>query len=149
MVSPRRMLRTGALCLSVQLAGCAVYTLPGAEPPPERPPESPAPAPLPSPQPSPAPPARPAPPAVDPAAAAYGPLLQRAQAATDRGDYEEALGLLERAQRIAPDSAEVYLALARTHAARGDQAAARATAERGLLYCEGSAQCTALRGYTR
>jgi len=75
-------------------------------------------------------------------------LLERAEAATARGDYEEALALLERAQRIDPDSADIYLAMARTHAARGDSARARATAERGLLYCSDSRQCAELRNYT-
>jgi Flp pilus assembly protein TadD len=75
-------------------------------------------------------------------------LLAKAEQATGRGDYEEALALLERAQRIDPDSAEVYLGLARTHAARGDAAQARATAERGLLYCSSASQCEALRRFT-
>jgi Tfp pilus assembly protein PilF len=59
------------------------------------------------------------------------------------------LALLERALRIDPDSAEVYLEMAKTHHAGGDRAQARATAERGLLYCSGSTQCDALRAYTR
>ena len=56
--------------------------------------------------------------------------------------------LLERAQRIDPGSADIYLALAETHQARGDLSQARATAERGLLYCNGASQCGALRAYT-
>lgn len=83
------------------------------------------------------------------ASAAWKPLLAQAQQASDRGDYEQALALLERAQRIDPDSAEVYLGMARTHQARGDAAQAKATAERGLLYCSGSIQCDALRAYIR
>jgi Tfp pilus assembly protein PilF len=57
--------------------------------------------------------------------------------------------LLERAQRIDPDSAEVYLGMAKTHWARGDATQARVTAERGLLYCSTARQCEALRGYVR
>lgn len=86
-------------------------------------------------------------PASPSASAAWRPLLDKARAAADRGDYEQALALLERAQRIDPDSAEVYLGLARTHQARGDSVQARATAERGLLYCTTDSQCNALRGY--
>jgi tetratricopeptide (TPR) repeat protein len=75
--------------------------------------------------------------------------VQQAQQARARGDYEQALALLERAQRIDPESGEIYLELARTHQAKGDRAQARATAERGMLYCRGSAQCDALRSLTR
>ncbi len=57
--------------------------------------------------------------------------------------------MLERAQRIDPDSAEIYLAMARTHQASGDTSQARAVAERGLLYCNGRAECDALRGLAR
>ncbi|HEY6130774.1 MAG TPA: tetratricopeptide repeat protein, partial [Halioglobus sp.] len=71
-------------------------------------------------------------PATPSASAAWQPLLAKAQQATARGDYEQALALLERAQRIDPDSAAVYLDMARTHQAKGDVAQARATAERGL-----------------
>ena len=81
--------------------------------------------------------------------APYADLLKRAGTARDAGDYEQALALLERAQRIDPDSAEIYLALAQTHRARGDLSQARATAERGLLYCGTSSLCDALRAYAR
>lgn len=81
--------------------------------------------------------------------APYAALVKRAGAAREAGEYEQALALLERAQRIDPDSAEIYLALAETHRARGDLSQARATAERGLLYCGHPAQCDALRAYTR
>lgn len=83
-----------------------------------------------------------------PASAAYQPLLDKARQARGRGDYEESLALLQRAQRIDPDSAEIYLAMAQTHEARGDDSQARAMAERGLLYCNGSRECDALRAYT-
>ena len=87
--------------------------------------------------------------ATPPASTAWTPLLAKADQATNRGDYEKAMALLERAQRIDPDSAEVYLGMAKTHSAKGDDIQARATAERGLLYCSGKTQCDALRGYTR
>ena len=87
------------------------------------------------------------PPQVD-TAAPYADLVRRAGLARDAGEYEQALALLERAQRIDPGSADIYLALAETHQARGDLSQARATAERGLLYCNGASQCGALRAYT-
>jgi Tfp pilus assembly protein PilF len=74
-------------------------------------------------------------------------LLDKADTAAQRGDYEQALALLERAQRIDPDSGEIYLVLAKTYRAKGDDSLAAATAERGLLYCDGKAQCDALRRY--
>jgi len=95
--------------------------------------------------------ATPSPPAPPPKAgepdtrAAYQPLLDRAGELRAKGDFEQALALLERAQRIDADSAQVYLEMARTHRARGDYAQSRATAERGLLYCRSKAQCNALR----
>ncbi len=82
------------------------------------------------------------------ASAAWQPLLAKAELAADRGDYEQAMALLERAQRIDPDSAEVYLGIARTHLAKGDTAQARVTAERGLLYCSSDSVCNALRTLT-
>lgn len=81
--------------------------------------------------------------------AAYGPLLDRASDARERGDYEQALSLLERAQRIDPRSARVYLELAATHHARGDHDQARTVAERGLLYCRNRTICAALQSFTR
>jgi thioredoxin-like negative regulator of GroEL len=77
------------------------------------------------------------------------PLVQKAEQATARGDYEQALALLERAHRIDPESGEIYLQLARTHRARGDVSQAKATAERGMLFCSSKAQCDALRAFTR
>ena len=48
-----------------------------------------------------------------------------------------------------PESAEIYLQLAQTHRARGDASQARATAERGMLFCVSASQCDALRALTR
>lgn len=86
----------------------------------------------------------------EPAAArAYGPLLARAETATGQGDYDRALSLLERAQRIDPDNARIYLELARTYAAKGRPERARNMAERGLLYCRSERECDALRAFLR
>ena len=106
------------------------------------PPPTVAPPPVTAPQ----PPARPPQPSTS---GAWLPLVKQAEQAARRGDYEQALALLERAQRIDPESGEIYLQLARTHRARGDVDQARATAERGMLFCSGSAQCSALRALSR
>mgnify|MGYP001550680365 FL=1 len=130
-----------AVWLALLLAGCSVYSLPGQQEPAPPPPTTTAPPP-PVPE-------QPAPPARDPNASnAYGGLVDKAAAARSRGDYEQALALLERAQRIDPDSGEIYLELARTYAAKGDDASARATAERGLLYCRDD-DCAQLKAFTR
>ena len=130
-----------AVLLALLLAGCSVYSLPGQQEPAPPPPTTTAPPP-PVPE-------QPAPPARDPNASnAYGGLVDKATAARSRGDYEQALALLERAQRIDPDSGEIYLELARTYAAKGDDASARATAERGLLYCRDD-ECAQLKAFTR
>ena len=94
----------------------------------------------------PGPPARPPQPSTS---SAWQPLVDRAAQAAARGEYDQALALLERAQRIDPESGEIYLQLARTHKARGNAAQARAMAERGMLFCRGQVECDALRAYTR
>ena len=86
---------------------------------------------------------------VEPATGAHSGLLLKAENARMQGDYAASLAYLQRAQRIDPDNAEIYLGMAQTHAASGNSAQARATAERGLLYCSGSSQCAALRVFTR
>lgn len=138
-----------AALLLAALAGCSVYSGPGSKPAPveSRPaPEVVTPEPAPAPQPAPDRVPEPAQPPEPNASNAYGPLLARADRASAGGDYEQALALLERAQRIDPDSAEVYLALAQTYAAKGDMSQSRATAERGLLYCRNEMECDGLRG---
>ena len=138
----QRFVRYAWILAVVFLAACSTSPRPGGEPAPIVTPPAPAVV---------SPPATVTPPrpATPTARAAWQPLLAQAGAATQRGDYEQALALLERAQRIEPDSAEVYLGMARTHMAKGDSAQARVTAERGLLYCVSDAQCSALRAYTR
>ncbi|MAT93493.1 MAG: hypothetical protein CME59_12915 [Halioglobus sp.] len=142
----RGLARVALLGSALALSACSVYNLPGAQPPPVETPPGEVVQPTPAPPEPAAPPPAPAEPG---AVAAYAPLLDRARQATARGDYEQALALLERAQRIDPDSAEVYLAMAETHRARGDEVRARATAERGLLYCDDADACARLRGYVR
>ncbi|MHA7817909.1 MAG: tetratricopeptide repeat protein [Pseudohaliea sp.] len=90
----------------------------------------------------------PAPPPAAPATDAVTGLLARARDAREAGETERALALLERAQRLDPARGALYLELARTHAAAGDGAQAKAFAERGLLYCRGS-ECAALSRFTQ
>jgi tetratricopeptide (TPR) repeat protein len=71
-------------------------------------------------------------------------LLEEARRFRERGELSASYARLERALRIAPERAEVYLELARNHAAAGRSAQAAAAAERGLLYCSG-ATCSRLR----
>lgn len=79
-------------------------------------------------------------------ASAVEQLLAQAQSMRASGDVSGSLSRLERALRIAPDSAAVYLELARSYSAAGNGARAAASAERGLLFCS-AAMCEALQGY--
>ena len=144
MFGSQAVLRGIAVAVITLLAACSTTTPPEREPAPiEKPREAIIVAPPPA--------VYETPPraATHSASAAWRPLLAKAEQAADRGDYEQALALLERAQRIDPDSAEVYLGLAQTHQAKGDNAQARVTAERGLLYCSSDAVCDALRAFVR
>jgi tetratricopeptide (TPR) repeat protein len=142
MLLSRSVFRGSVVCLLLFGSGCSTFSGPSGESVPvEKEPEYTTVTPPPV-----APKPRPAQPS---ASAAYQPLLDKAGQATASGDYEQALALLERAHRIDPDSAEIYLSMAKTHKASGDMAKSRATAERGLLYCQGSAECEALRAYAR
>ena len=144
MMNASRVVRAMVFGLALALAGCAsVGTSPTPTPPAVKHPPAPTPPPPVS---APQPPARPPQPSTS---SAWQPLVQKAEQATARGDYEQALALLERAQRIDPESGEIYLQLALTQRAKGDAAQARATAERGMLFCSGSSQCNALRALTR
>lgn len=139
------------LGLLALLAACSSspYSLPRVEtgePEPEKPPVV-----VPEPQPETAPgrppgPA-PAPELPDNTTSAHSGLLAQADTARDHGDYGRAMAYLERAQRIDPDNADIYLDMAATHAAAGRLGKARTVAERGLLYCTSPKQCDALRAY--
>jgi tetratricopeptide (TPR) repeat protein len=122
---------------ALALAACSSYTPPPSAGQPAGPGRPGAPTTVTAPAPVPPPP--------EPAVSAHRELMLRAERAAAGGDYEQALALLERAQRIDPDDADVYLRLARTHGAAGNAAMARASAERGLLYCRGYDQCQSLR----
>ncbi len=74
-------------------------------------------------------------------------LLEEARSLRREGDMAGCFARLERALRIAPQYAPVYLELARSHSAAGNDTRAVASAERGLLYC-GGADCRALRRFT-
>tara|TARA_B110000503_G_scaffold63672_2_gene100434 strand:- start:22202 stop:22636 length:435 start_codon:yes stop_codon:yes gene_type:complete len=143
MVVSQSVLRGAVVAMVLLLAACATSTPPVEKPSPVVTPQKPIIV-------APPPNVYETPPraATHSASAAWQPLLAKAELATDRGDYEQAMALLERAQRIDPDSAEVYLGIARTHLAKGDTAQARVTAERGLLYCSTDSVCNALRTLT-
>ncbi len=139
-----RMVTKGVIFgLALVLSGCSAFSTPNTtRAPAVKQPRVPTPPPVAAPQ----PPARPPQPSTS---GAWSPLVQKAQQASTRGDYEQALALLERAQRIDPESSEIYLQMARTHRAKGDVAQARAMAERGMLYCSSRGQCDALRAFIR
>ena len=103
--------------------------------------------PTPSPQPKPVPGPAPQPQLPDNTTSAHNGLLAQAGDARDRGQYDKAMAYLERAQRIDPDNADIYLDMASTHMAAGHISQARTVAERGLLYCTSKRQCDALRAY--
>ena len=73
-------------------------------------------------------------------------LLADARRLRDEGDLDGCFSRLERALRIAPQHAPVYLELARSHRIAGHGESAAASAERGLLFCSG-ATCAALWGF--
>lgn len=79
---------------------------------------------------------------------ASGGLLTQAREALRRGELDRADAILQRAQRLDPTNALVYLELARLHQKRGEPAAAQAAAERGLLYCD-AGSCEDLRALAR
>jgi Tfp pilus assembly protein PilF len=75
-------------------------------------------------------------------------LLAQAREAQDSGNGAAAIALLERALRLDPTDGGLYLELARAQAGTGRMDRARATAERGLLYCSGE-DCRALERLLR
>jgi len=132
----RRLWR--CVCLVLLLGGCAV----GPEPiPPETPEASRRSSDTPTPA-IPSPGGVVAPPATSPVER----LLTDARELREAGDLPACFARLERALRIAPQDARIYLELARTHLEAGHSARASASAERGLLYCQGSS-CRELRRF--
>ena len=71
-------------------------------------------------------------------------LLLEARTARADSALDRAEALLQRAQRIDPANAAVYLELAELYSQRGQRAESRTVAERGLLYCKGR-DCDSLR----
>jgi hypothetical protein len=61
-------------------------------------------------------------------------LQDEAQRAATAGDYAKATQILERAIRIEPDRAELWLELARVHLKEGDPAQAEQFARKALLF---------------
>ena len=143
-LSPR-LNRLVLVLLTVFISACSVYSTPGQHPAPVEPEPEYTEVEPPAGQAAPAQEVQPE----------YGPssanqqLLQQSAQARERGDYEQSLALLERAQRIDPRSGRVYLELAMTHDARGDERQAQLVAERGLLYCIQRSVCEGLRAYAR
>jgi tetratricopeptide (TPR) repeat protein len=108
--------RTGPLLGAALLSACAA--MPGPAPTGAGVPEPPAPAPeAPATVPEVPPPERP-----DPGVSLA--LREQSAAAARAGDLDRAVAILERALRIEPERAELWLELARLHRRRGDLAGA-------------------------
>lgn len=71
-------------------------------------------------------------------------LLASAETRLQQGDLEEAANSLERAQRLAPQSAQVYLKLAETRLRQGRAVEAEQMARKGLGFAQGAALQAAL-----
>jgi tetratricopeptide (TPR) repeat protein len=129
------------------LAGCATspayppqqpapYPSPGGTAPgvPAPGPERPYPETVPAPAPAPRPPvseqSRP-----DPGVTLA--LREQSLEAASRGDNEQAIALIERALRIEPDRAELWIDLARLHLEEGDTTGAEQFARKALLFTRG------------
>ncbi len=126
----------------VLLAACATQApAPTRAPPPPAPtqtvPSRPAPRPLPPasvPQGVPAPTTPSQPQSRPPSASVTLALQDEAQRAATAGDLPKAIQILERAIRIEPDRAELWLALARAHLKEGDAAQAEQFARKALQF---------------
>lgn len=139
-MTPALTPRLAALTVAAALAGC---TVPVYEPPPPQPVPRPAPprsgpavsvpqiptpeAPLPPPPPEPIPP--PAPP---PSSGATAALLEQSRQQAAAGNYPLATSSLERALRINPRDAELWLELGRLKLQQGDLAQAESMGRRAL-----------------
>lgn len=120
--------------LALLFAGCAA----GPRPVPPEAPAASTPAPGTATPPLPAPAQLPASPAAR--------LLREAAAACAAGDVATGLARLDRALRIEPRDAALYLEMARCHRSGGEARRAAADAERGLSYCDGEL-CRELRRF--
>jgi len=126
--------------LVVLLSGCVTQsqapTRPAPLPAPHTQTGQPAPVPLPSqttPLPTPAP-VMPEHPPARPQASVTLALQDEAQRAATAGDFSKATQILERAIRIEPDRAELWLELARVHLKEGNAAQAEQFARKALLF---------------
>jgi len=138
----RRSATFAALC--ALLAGCVTESpaprpYPPATPPvvnrPAIPPSTPPSQPYPQyPQPTPSPAPSTAQPTPKPQSTVTLALQDEAQRAATAGDYAKATQILERAIRIEPDRAELWLELARVHLKEGDAAQAEQFARKALLF---------------
>ena len=128
--------------MAVLLAACATQApAPTRTPPRPAPtqtvPSRSAPRPLPpasAPQPVPAPTTPSQPQSRPPSASVTLALQDEAQRAAAAGDLPKAIQILERAIRIEPDRAELWLALARAHLKEGDAAQAEQFARKALQF---------------
>ena len=110
----------------VLLAGCAVLEEPAEDAEPR--------------EPEPREQAAPAPPAEEPGAAAVERLMSEARDASDAGDHERAGALLERALRIAPESAVLWHNLAIVRYREGNHGQAEQLAQRSLSHAGGNTE---------
>lgn len=69
-------------------------------------------------------------------------LLASAEAATDEDDHGTAIALLERAIRISPRDAQLWIRLSDSHLAAGNTAAARQHARKAIALAENNPQMT-------
>ena len=135
----------GAALLCAAAAGCstAPYRFPSPSSPPP-PPQEPAPSAPPSSREVPAP--QPDVEERQPSAASVA-LLERSRADRDAGDYAAAAAALERALRIEPNNALLWIELAEIKAADGDRDQARQMARKALTLAgsDGSIETRARR----
>jgi hypothetical protein len=141
--------RSAAIVLAaaaISLSGCATQTqpYPRTPPPPSHPPQQPgtthAPggpgSPVPTPGPVIAPPPQTAPAPGQPKAQSTVTLAlqDESERAAAAGDLPKAIQIIERAIRIQPDKAELWLDLARLHLKEGNPAQAEQFARKALLF---------------
>lgn len=141
------MIRVLIVVAALILSACSTVTTAPAPKERKRPPVETR-EPIPAPGKIPAPVVRPGP-APEAGMTAYHKLVLKAADARRQGNYRQAMSLLERAQRIRPQSGDIYYQLAQTARLMGDAANARSIAERGLLYCDNAALCAKLRKLAR